>query len=88
MFEKLTLIHNASLRLTLVCSTAVIGLFLYCAVLVLRAGQWPPPGFRVVWEMRARTGWQATVVTLCFLLLAMLNAVIEAFCNPSLESFA
>ncbi|NOT58036.1 MAG: hypothetical protein HOP18_25815 [Deltaproteobacteria bacterium] len=72
VFEKLTLIHNASLSLTLVCSTALVGLFLYCAVRVLRAGQWPPPGFRVVWEMRVRTGRQATVVAMCFLLLAVL----------------
>jgi multisubunit Na+/H+ antiporter MnhB subunit len=71
-FEKLSLIRNTTLGFTLVCSTALAGLFAYLSFRVFRAGQWPPPGWRVVWEMRIRTGRQAAAVAVFFLFLAVM----------------
>ncbi|NOT57905.1 MAG: hypothetical protein HOP18_25155 [Deltaproteobacteria bacterium] len=74
-FEKLNPVHAAALGVTLGCASALAGLLAYVALRVYRAGQWPPPGWRVVWEMRVRTGQQATVVAVFFLLLAIVVMV-------------
>lgn len=69
--EKLRLIRNITLGFTLVCATILAGVFVYIAARVFRAGQWPPPGWRVVVEMRVRTGRQAAAVAVFFLFLAV-----------------
>jgi len=70
-FEKLSLIRNATLGFTLVCSTALVGLFAYISFRVFRAAQWPSLGGRVVWEMPVRTGRRATAIAVFLLFLAV-----------------
>jgi hypothetical protein len=69
-FEKLYPIGTAALGLALVSSTVLAGVLVYVALSVVRAGQWPPPGFRVVREMPIRRGRQATKVAVFLLCLA------------------
>jgi hypothetical protein len=53
---------------------------------VYRAGQWPPPGWRVMYTMSMRTGRQASMVALFFFLLALTalvyGAVLMSFSGP------
>jgi hypothetical protein len=70
-FEKLNPIRTATLGVVLCSSTALAGLLAYVSWRVFRAGQWPPPGWRVVYNMSIRTGRQASMVAMFFLLLAV-----------------
>lgn len=69
-WEKLHLVGTAALMVALFSSTAFACVLAYVAFRVFRAGQWPPPGFRVAWDMPIRTGRQATVVAVCMVVLA------------------
>lgn len=71
VFEKLRLIRNITLSFTLACAAILVGLFVYIASRVFRAGQWPPPEWGVVGEMRVRTGRHAAAVAVFFLFLAV-----------------
>ena len=70
-FEKLNFIRTAAHGVTLVSATALASLLGYVAFRVYRAEQWPPPGWRVVWDMPIRTGRHATVVAVFMLVLAL-----------------
>ena len=70
-FEKLYPVGMAALLVTLFSATMLAGVLAYASLQVFRAGQWPPPGWRVVWDMQIRTGRQATVVAVFMLLLAV-----------------
>lgn len=70
-FEKLHPVGTAALMVTLFSATMLAGLLAYASLRVYRAGQWPPPGWRVIWETPIRTGRQASMVALFFLLLAI-----------------
>ena len=70
-FEKLYPIGTAALLVTLFSATALVYLLGYVSFSVYRAGQGPPPGWRVIWETPIRTGRQASQVALLFLVLAV-----------------
>jgi hypothetical protein len=70
-FEKLNSIRAAVRTVTLVSATALACLLGYGSFSVYRTGQWPPPGWRVVYNMPIRTGRQATAVAVFMLLLAL-----------------
>lgn len=70
-FEKLNPIRNVVWGVTLFSATALACLLGYASFSVYRTGQWPPPGWRVVWDMPIRTGRQASMVALFLLLLAL-----------------
>jgi hypothetical protein len=59
-FEKLHPVGTAALMVTLVSSTMLAGLLAYASLRVFSAGQWPPPGWRVIWETPIRTRQQAS----------------------------
>jgi hypothetical protein len=59
VFEKLNSIRAAVHNVTLFSATALACFLGYAAFSVYRAGQWPPPGWRVVYNMSMRTGRQA-----------------------------
>jgi hypothetical protein len=61
-FEKLNLIQTAAQGVTLFSATALACLLGYVSLRVFCAGQWPPPGWRVVYNMSIRTGRQASMV--------------------------
>ena len=71
-FEKLNPIRTAARGVTLFSATALACLLGYASLRVFRTGQWPPPGWRVIYNMSIRTGRQATVVAVFFLSLAVL----------------
>jgi hypothetical protein len=85
-FEKLNPVRNATKSVTLFSATALACLLGYVAFSVYRAGQWPPPGWRVIWKTPIRTGRQASKVALFFLLLALAafvyGAVIVSLSEP------
>lgn len=88
-FEKLNPVRNAVWGVTLFSATALGVLLGYAAFSVYRAGQWPPPRWRVVWDTPIRTGRQATVVAVFMLLLALAalvyGAVIVSLSEPEPE---
>ena len=88
-FEKLNLVRTAVRNVTLFSATVLACLLGYVAFSVYRAGQWPPPGFRVVWDTPIRTGRQATVVAVFMLFLAVValvyGAVIVSLSGPEPE---
>ena len=88
-FEKLNPIRTAVRGVTLFSATTLAVLLGYVSFSVYRAGQWPPPGWRVVWDMPIRTGRQATVVAVFMLLLALAalvyGAVIVSLSGPEPE---
>jgi hypothetical protein len=49
--EKLNLIRAATRGVTLFSATALACLLGYVSFSVYRAGQWPPPGWRVIYTM-------------------------------------
>ena len=69
-FEQLNSIRTAARGVTLFSATALACLLGYISFSVYRTGQWPPPGWRVVYNMSIRTGRQATVVAVFMLVLA------------------
>lgn len=71
-FENLNPIRTAARDITLFSAMVVSGLLVYVAFRVFHAGQWPPSGWRVIYNMSIRTGRQATVVAIFFLSLAVL----------------
>lgn len=70
VYEKLHPIGTTALGVTLVSSTVLAGVLVYVALCVVRAGQWPPPGFRVAWDMPIRRGRSATHVAVFLIFLA------------------
>jgi hypothetical protein len=70
-FEQLNPIRTAARGVTLFSATVLVGLLAHVSLRVFRAGQWPPPGWRVVYNMSIRTGRQASMVAMFFLLLAV-----------------
>lgn len=68
---KLSLIQQVTKSVVLCSAIVLAALLSHVAFRVLRAAQWPPPGFRVVWDMPIRTGRQAIVVAAFFLFLAV-----------------
>ena len=87
--EKLNPLRNAARGVTLFSATAVACLLGYVSFSVCRAGQWSPPGWRVVYNMSIRTGRQATVVAVFMLFLAVAalvyRAVIVSLSGPEPE---
>jgi hypothetical protein len=87
--EKLNSIRTATRGVTLFSATALASLLGCVAFSVYRAGQWPPPGWRVVYTMSMRTGRQALIVAMFFLLLALAalvyGAVIVSLSEPEEE---
>ena len=85
-FEKLNPIRTAARGVTLFSATALACLLGYVAFSVYRAGQWPPPGWRVVYTMAIRTGRQATFIAMFMLVLALAalvyGAVIVSLSEP------
>jgi hypothetical protein len=82
-FEKLHPVRKAVCSVTLFSATALACLLGYVSFRVYRAGQWPPPGFHVVWDMPIRPGRQASMVALFFLVLALVyGAVIVILSRP------
>jgi hypothetical protein len=77
-FEKLNPVRNAARGGTLFSATALACLLGYVSFSVYRAGQWPPPGWRVVYNISIRTGRQATVVAMFMLFLAVAALVYGA----------
>ena len=77
-FEKLNFVRNTVRTVTLVSATALACLLGYASFSVYRTGQWPPPGWRVIYTMSIRTGRQASMVALLFLLLALAALVYGA----------
>jgi hypothetical protein len=69
--EKLNSIRTTARGVTLFSATVLACLLGYISFSVHRAGQWPPPGWRVIWETPIRTERQASMVALFFLLLAV-----------------
>ena len=61
-FEKLNLVRNAVRNVALFSATVLACLLGYASFSVYRAGQWPPPGWRVVRETPIHTGRQASMV--------------------------
>src|SRR5215204_1695792 len=55
-FEKLNPVRNAARGLTLFSAMALACLLGYASFSVYPAGQWPPSGWRVIWDMPIRTG--------------------------------
>jgi hypothetical protein len=88
-FEKLNPVGTAALMVTLFSATMLAGLLAYASLRVFRTGQWPPPRWRVVWDMPIRTGRYATVVAVFMLLLAVAalvcGAVIVSLSGPEPE---
>ena len=88
-FEKLNPVRTAVRGVTLFSATALACLLGYAAFSVYRAGQWPPPGWRVVYTMSIRTGRQASIVAMFFLLLALAalvyGAVLVSLSEPEPE---
>ena len=70
-FETLHQVGMAALMVTLVSATMLAGVLAYASLRVYRTGQWPPPGWRVIWDTPLRTGRQASKVALFSLLLAV-----------------
>jgi hypothetical protein len=70
-FEKLNPVRTAVRNVTLVSATMLAGVLTYASLRVYRAGQWPPPGWRVLYPMTIRTGRQASLVAMLFFLLAL-----------------
>lgn len=68
--EKLRPIGTAALGVTLVSSTGLAGMLVYVALCVIRARQWPPPGFRVAWDMPIRKGRPAIGMAVILIFLA------------------
>ena len=77
-FEKLNPLRTAARNVTLFFATALACLLGYVAFSVYRAEQWPPPGWRVVWDTPIRTGRHATVAAVFMLLLALAALVYGA----------
>lgn len=71
-FQRWQSIPQVLFVLVLCSSTVAAGLLGHLALRIWRAGQWPPPGLRVMWETPIRTGYQATLVAVCCLLLALI----------------
>jgi hypothetical protein len=70
-FEKLNLVRTAVRNVTFFSATALACLLGYAAFSVYRTRQWPPAGWRVMYTMSIRTGRQAAMVALFFLVLAL-----------------
>jgi hypothetical protein len=70
-FEQLHPVGMAALLVTLVSAVTLAGSLAYASLCVYRVGQWPPAGWRVLWETALRTGRQASKVALFFLVLAV-----------------
>jgi hypothetical protein len=87
--KKLNPIRNAARGGTLFSAIALAYLLGYVSFSVYRAGQWPPPGWRVVYNMSIRTGRQASIVAIFFSFLALTalvyGAVIVSLPGPILE---
>jgi hypothetical protein len=87
-FEKLNLIQTAVRSVILFSATALACLLGYVSFSVYRARQWPPPGWRVIYNMSICTGRQASMVALFFLSLALAalvyGAVIVSLPGPML----
>jgi hypothetical protein len=77
-FEQLHPVGMAALMVTLVSATALAGVLAYASWRVYHAGQWPLPGWRVIWDTPLRTGRQASKVALFFLVLAVAALVYGA----------
>ena len=77
-FEKGNPIRTAVRSITLFSATALACLLGYVSFSVYHAGQWPPPGWRVIYTMSIRTGRQASMVALFFLVLALAALVYGA----------
>ena len=73
--EKLNFVLVVLCLVTFVSATALAFLLGYSAFSVYRAGQWPPPGWRVITPMAIRTGRQASLVAVFFFFLALVALV-------------
>jgi hypothetical protein len=84
--EKMNAIRGTMRGLTLFSATALAVWLGYGAFSVHRAGQWPPPGWHVIYPMSIRTGRQASMVALLFFLLALAvlvyGVVLASFSGP------
>jgi hypothetical protein len=76
--EQLNSIRTTARGVTLFSATALVCLLGYVSLSVYRAGQWPPPGWRVMYTMSMRTGRQASIVALFFSFLALVALVYGA----------
>jgi hypothetical protein len=77
-FEQLHPVGTAALMVTLISATMLAGVLAYASLRVYRAGQWPPPGWCVLWDTPIRTGRQASMVAMSFFLLALAALVYGA----------
>jgi hypothetical protein len=73
--QKLSPIRRILIALMLCSSTTLAGVLAYIALRIIATGQWPPPGWLVLWETPTRTGRQATAVVALLLILAVASLV-------------